>query len=152
VQPGRSSGNMEMSLKKIICAVDFSAASDAIVQYAAALHCTGAELMVLYVAPGTESDDGMLRKHLHEFSRYSDMLSGNKVRRLFTVQHGEPAAAILNYAREHHADMIILGSHGSTAIARLLMGSTAESVLRHALCPVLILKTPDNNNQDNGTT
>ena len=142
---------MELPLKKIICAVDFSAASDAVVRYAAAMHCTGAELMVLYVAHGAESEEGMLRKHLHEFSRYSDMLSGNNVRALFTVQHGEPAAAILNYAKEHHADMIILASHGNTAIARLLMGSTAESVMRQALCPVVILKTPDNN-KDHGTT
>ncbi len=142
---------MEMSLKKIICAVDFSAASDALVQYAAAIHSTGTELMVLYVAPGDESEDGMLRKHLHEFSRYSDILSHNKVRALFTVQHGEPAAAILDYARERHADMIIIGSHGSTALGRLLVGSTAESVMRHAPCPVLILKTPDNNN-NHGTT
>ena len=143
---------MELPLKKIICAVDFSPASDAVVRYAAAMHGSCAELMVLYVAHGTENKDGMLRKHLHEFSRYSDMLSSNKVRALFTVLHGEPAAAILNYAKEHHADMIILGSHGKTAIARLLMGSTAESVMRHALCPVVILKTPDNNNQDHGTT
>ncbi len=143
---------MKIPLKKIICAVDFSAASDAVVRYAAALHCSDTELMVLYVAPGTENEDGSLRKHLHEFSRYSDMLSGSKVRALFTVQHGEPSTAILDYAKEHHADMIILGSHGNTAIARLLMGSTAESVMRHALCPVVILKTPDNNNKDYGTT
>ena len=152
MQPGKSSGKMEIPLKKIICAVDFSAASDAVVRYAAAMHCSCAELMVLYVASGTESEDGMLRKHLHEFSRYSDMLSDYKAHAHFTVQHGEPAAAILNYAREHHANMIILGSHGNTAIARLLMGSTAESVMRHAPCPVVILKTPDNNNKDHGTT
>lgn len=143
---------MVMPLKKIVCAVDFSAASDAVVRYASALHCTGAEIMVLYVAPGEEHEDGMLRQHLHEFSRYSDMLSLNRVQALFTVQYGEPAATILNYARERHADMIILGSHGNTAIARLLVGSTAESVMRHAVCPVVILKTPDNNNKDHGTT
>ncbi len=142
---------MEIALKKIICAVDFSAASDALVRYAATLHCSGAELMVLYVAPGAESENGMLRKHLHEFSRYSDMLSANNAHALFTVQYGEPAAAILSYAREYHADMIILGFHGNTAIARLLMGSTAESVMRQAPCPVVILKTPDNNKK-HGTT
>jgi nucleotide-binding universal stress UspA family protein len=142
---------MEKPLTKIICAVDFSADSDAVIRYAAAMHCCDAELIVLSVVPGEECENGMLRKHLHEFSRYSDMLSENRARALFTVEHGEPAAAILNYAKEHHADMIILGSHGTTAIARLLVGSTAEAVLRHAACPVVILKTPDNN-KDHGTT
>lgn len=143
---------MEKPRKKIICAVDFSASSDAVVHYAASMHCCDAELIVLSVVPGEERENGMLRKHLHEFSRYSDILSENKALALFTVEHGEPAAAILNYAKEHHADMIILGSHGTTAIARLLVGSTAEAVLRHAACPVVILKTPDNNNKDHGTT
>lgn len=143
---------MEKPRKKIICAVDFSASSDAVVHYAASMHCCDAELIVLSVVRGEERENGMLRKHLHEFSRYSDILSDNKALALFTVEHGEPAAAILNYAKEHHADMIILGSHGTTAIARLLVGSTAEAVLRHAACPVVILKTPDNNNKDHGTT
>ena len=132
--------------------MDFSASSDSVVRYAAAMHCAGAELIVLYVGQGAEHENGIFRKHLHHFSRYSDMLSQNGAQALFTIEHGEPAAAILNYAKEHHADMIILGSHGTTAIARLLVGSTAEAVLRHAPCPVVILKTPDNNNKDHGTT
>ncbi len=142
---------MEQPLKKIICAVDFSAASDAVVHYAASLHGNDVEVMVLYVANDETSDDGMLKTHLHEFSRYSDMLSLHNVRARFTVQHGEPAATILNYATECHAEMIMLASHGNSAISRLLMGSTAESVMRHATCPVVILKTPDNTNY-HGTT
>ena len=134
---------MTKMLNKIICAVDFSAASDSVVRYAAAMHGTGQELILLYVAPGEHHDLPMLRKHLHEFSRYSDMLSQHSVRAIFTVQHGEPAAEILVYAKEHDADMILLGSHGTTAIARLLVGSTAEKVMRHAPCPVVILKTPN---------
>ena len=143
---------MEKPLTKIICAVDFSASSDALVRYAAAMHCANTEIIVLSVVQGEERENGLFRTQLHEFSRYSDMLSENGARARFTVEHGEPAAAILRYAKECHADMIILGSHGTTAIARLLVGSTAEAVLRYATCPVVILKTPDNNNKDHGTT
>ncbi len=143
---------MEKLMTKIICAVDFSASSDAVVHYAAAMQCANTEIIVLYVVPGEEHETGLFRMHLHEFSRYSDMLSENRARARFTVEHGEPAAVILRYAKEHHADLIMLGSHGTTAIARLLVGSTAEAVLRHATCPVVILKTPDNNNKDHGTT
>ncbi len=140
-----------MSLKKIICAVDFSAASDSVVRYAAAMHGKSVELVILYVAPAENNDYGLLSKHLHEFSRYSDMLSQQAVNAIFTVQYGDPATGILVYAEEHNADMIVLGSHGTTAIARLLVGSTAETVMRQASCPVVILKTPDNKNKNHGT-
>ncbi|WP_395994467.1 universal stress protein [Chlorobium phaeovibrioides] len=39
--------------------------------------------------------------------------------------------------------MIVLGSHGSSRLLRLLVGSTTESVMRHSPCPVLVLKTPE---------
>ena len=133
---------MTISLKKIICAVDFSVASDSVVRYAATMHCTGAELIILYIAPEINCDDHLLRTRLHDFSRYSEMLSQKNVQAIFEVQYGEPATCILGYAKEHNADMILLGSHGKTDIARLLVGSTAETVMRKAFCPVVILKTP----------
>ena len=143
---------MTTSLIKIICAVDFSSASDSVVRYAAAMHCSNAEIILLYIAPVENSDNSSLNMFLHEFSRYSDMLSQYKAHAIFTVQYGDPAAGILVYAKEHKADMILLGSHGTTAITRLLVGSTAETVMRHAPCPVVILKTPDNKNKNHGTT
>jgi len=139
---------MTMRLKKIICAVDFSAGADAVVRYAAAMHCKGSELIMLYVSPEESENGEMLRKHLHEFSRYSDILSRKSARGVFIILHGEPSQEILGYAKEHKPDLIVIGSHGSTAIARLLVGSTAETVMRKATCPVVILKTPENNNND----
>ena len=143
---------MTTSLKKIICAVDFSTAADSIVRYGAAIYSCDVELTLLYVAPAENNHDHLLRKHLHEFSRYSDMLSQRKADTVFSVAYGDPAAEILVYAKEHNADMILLGSHGTTAIGRLLVGSTAETVMRQAPCPVVILKMPNNNGnavQDN---
>ena len=134
--------------KKIICTIDFSSASDSVVRYAAAMYTGDIELTLLYVAPEEINHDRILRKHLHEFSRYSDMLSQSNVNTIFTVQYGDPASEILVYAKEHNADMILLGSHGTTAITRLLVGSTAETVMRQALCPVVILKMPNNNGNE----
>ena len=79
------------------------------------------------------------------------MLSQRNADSIFTVEYGDPAAEILEYAKEHNADMILLGSHGTTAIGRLLVGSTAETVMRQAPCPVVILKSPDNKNKNHGT-
>jgi nucleotide-binding universal stress UspA family protein len=51
-----------------------------------------------------------------------------------------PAQGILDAADEHRADLIILGSRGRGTFANLLLGSTAERVLRYAKVPVLIAR------------
>ena len=58
------------------------------------------------------------------------------------VAHGEPAAEIVRVARERGADLIVISSHGRTGWGRILFGSTAEAVVRHAHCPVLVVKPP----------
>ena len=56
------------------------------------------------------------------------------------IAHGEPAAEIVRVARERGADLIVISSHGRTGLGRILFGSTAESVVRYAHCPVLVVK------------
>lgn len=53
---------------------------------------------------------------------------------------GDPVDMILRAAKETNSDVIVMGTHGRTALARLLMGSVAEAVLRKAPCPVLTVK------------
>jgi nucleotide-binding universal stress UspA family protein len=55
------------------------------------------------------------------------------------LRDGRPAEEILATAREWDATFIVIGTHGRSGLTRLLMGSTAEAVLRHAPCPVLIV-------------
>lgn len=55
------------------------------------------------------------------------------------LYEGVPADAIVNAAREWHADLIIAGTHGRGGLERLILGSVTESILRHAPCPVLAL-------------
>jgi nucleotide-binding universal stress UspA family protein len=56
------------------------------------------------------------------------------------VMEGDPVDMILRAATETHSDLIVMGTHGRTALARLLLGSVAETVLRKAPCPVLTVK------------
>ena len=58
------------------------------------------------------------------------------------IVHGEAASEIVRVARERAVDMIVISSHGRTGLGRILFGSTAESVMRHAHCPVLVVKPP----------
>ena len=56
------------------------------------------------------------------------------------VRRGDVANMILALAQEHDAGMIVLGTHGRSGFARLLVGSVAEAVMRRASCPVLAVK------------
>jgi universal stress protein A len=51
------------------------------------------------------------------------------------VMEGDPVDMILRAAEETHSDAIVMGTHGRTALTRLLLGSVAESVIRKAPCP-----------------
>ncbi len=58
------------------------------------------------------------------------------------VENGDVRECILDFAESWHADLIILGSRGRKGMGRLLLGSVAESVVRHAHCSVLVVRPP----------
>jgi len=53
---------------------------------------------------------------------------------------GRPGKEIVNYVHKHDADLVVLGTHGHTGWNRLVLGSVAEYVVRHACCPVMTIK------------
>jgi nucleotide-binding universal stress UspA family protein len=64
------------------------------------------------------------------------------------VRVGNAARQILEVAKEHGADLIVLGTHGRTGLAHVLMGSVAEKIVRLAPCPVLTLRAAERPQQD----
>ena len=52
---------------------------------------------------------------------------------------GVPFVEIVKSARTRKAGMIVMGTHGRSGLSHLLIGSTAEKVVRHAPCPVLVI-------------
>lgn len=56
------------------------------------------------------------------------------------IVHGDASAEIVRVAGERNVDLIVIASHGRTGLGRILFGSTAESIVRHAPCPVLVVK------------
>lgn len=149
-----------MTLKNILVATDFSEPSDAALTYGRELAARfGATLHVLHVAqdiyinsvgpenyaamaPGLQGqieDDA--RRRLTELLVDSDKSGPPTVPAIRTA--GSPALAIVDYAREHDIDVIVMGTHGRGALAHLLMGSVAERVVRVAPCPVLTVRHPE---------
>jgi quercetin dioxygenase-like cupin family protein len=58
------------------------------------------------------------------------------------VAEGDPADEILLLTESLRCDLVVMGTHGRTGLGRFLAGSVAEEVLRKAVCPVLVVKTP----------
>lgn len=76
-----------------------------------------------------------------EKTSYKLAAEGN-VHLSWSQKMGDPASSILQEAREEGADCIVMSSHGRTGWSRFLLGSVAEKVVRHATCPVLIVRPP----------
>jgi nucleotide-binding universal stress UspA family protein len=63
-----------------------------------------------------------------------------KVRVRALLLDGTPADRIVRAARSHHAEIIVIGTHGRTGLARVFLGSVAERVVGTAPCPVLTVR------------
>ena len=64
------------------------------------------------------------------------------------IGHGDAAAEIVRIADERQVDLIVISSHGRTGLGRIIFGSTAEAVVRHARCPVLVVKPPPDEEEE----
>jgi universal stress protein A len=60
-----------------------------------------------------------------------------------STRHGPPFLEIIRYARETAIDLIVMGTHGRSGLAHMLLGSVAEKVVRKAPCPVLTVRAAD---------
>lgn len=57
---------------------------------------------------------------------------------------GHPCSEIIQYAREEKIDLLIITTHGRSGLKHFLMGSNAEQIIRHAPCPVLVVRDKEN--------
>jgi nucleotide-binding universal stress UspA family protein len=148
-----------IALKKVLVATDFSEAADAALAYGRALARTfGATLHVLHVTDdmymrlGGDAYAAVLPDLQHDVEpqareRLVELLVDNDPVPLPTepvvVTAGSTAQAIVDYAASAGIDLIVVGTHGRSAVAHLLLGSIAERVVRTARCPVLTVRRPE---------
>jgi len=145
-----------MNIQRILFPTDFSQYNDAALKLASSLAAESqAKLYIIYVhdvqnlsvAMGEASfiDASTWREELRE----AEEQLGNVVPSIAGVDYkhecltGNPVLEILKFAESHDIDLIVMASHGRTGLLRLLMGSVAETVMRKAFCPILIVKQPN---------
>jgi nucleotide-binding universal stress UspA family protein len=147
-----------MALNTIIVGVDLSVQSDQAVERAigiALLH--GAKLVVVHAvatdAP-IENVSNDLLKQLGEVSaavraesarRLADQLTAIRARGIdaeLVSRVGAPAELLATVAEDRRAELLVVGTHGSTGISRFLLGSVATATLRLAPCDVLVCRGP----------
>lgn len=141
-----------MHARKILFPTDFSHLSDAALNHATALaRDTGAMLLIVHVEEppmaygGGEMYYGIPEPDQAEVRRMTEAVKPTdpSVKYEHRLVNGSPADEIVRLAEEEHVDMIVIGTHGRTGLKRLLMGSTAEAVMRTAKCPVFVFKAPE---------
>jgi nucleotide-binding universal stress UspA family protein len=149
-----------IALKKILVATDFGPESDAAVRYGRELaRGFGGSLHVMHVTENlfsrvmdAYSYAGLSPDVQMEIERgcqkqTEELLSEEDRRELkataVTVTSNRPAAAIVDYARDHGIDLIVIGTHGRGPLGHLMLGNVAERVVRTAPCPVLTVRHPE---------
>src|SRR6202158_5628813 len=140
-----------LSLKNVLFATDFSATSEAALPYAtaicrhfgSALHTahvlSDTSLLMMtggvdYVSMSTIYEDAHTEAK-EKLDQISGRVEGIPHRNY--VRHGQVWKNLAEIVEENEIELIVLGTHGRTGVGKLLLGSVAEDILRHAPCPVL---------------
>ena len=149
---------MEIAIDKILCPVDFSPNSDHALRYALAFACAyGAELVLLHVVelpfmpsyttagvPDLSLPVERIREECQDLMNHQvEACKETHANTSGTVVVGTPFLEIVHTARDGKFDLIVVGTHGRSALKQLLIGSVAEKVVRKAPCPVLTVKHPE---------
>lgn len=140
-----------LSVKNVLFATDFSATSEAALPYATAicrhfgsmLHTahvlSDASILMMtggvdYVSLSTIYEDAHTEAK-EKLDQISGRLEG--IPHCNYVRHGQVWENLAGIVQDEEIDLIVLGTHGRTGLGKLLLGSVAEDILRHAPCPVL---------------
>ena len=140
------------SIKTLLCPVDFSQMSRAVLDYAVFMaQSHQAQLKLIHVVDQLHGFDSYKILHMtaieitHEMERQArtqlkELVATLPIPATFDIRFGRAADEIVIQAKDDEVELIVMGSHGRSGISHLLVGSVAESVVRHAPCPVLVVR------------
>ena len=144
-----------IKITRILVPTDFSDFSRKALEYALALAEThGAEILLLHVVPPmtyayepgvvaanvSELDESVHRSCREKMDELQGTAVAGRVPCRTSIRDGAPFVEICRTAREEEMDLIVIATHGYTGLKHVLLGSTAEKVVRKAPCPVLTVK------------
>ncbi|WP_255190619.1 universal stress protein [Natronobeatus ordinarius] len=90
---------------------------------------------------GTETTDEIVTERVAEILEEAEAIAAEHGREIETeTTYGHAAKALVSYANDHDADHIVVGSRGRSGAKRLLLGSVAETIVRRADCPVVVVR------------
>jgi len=149
----RPSGPEPRSIRKVLLATDLSPVTDLATEWAFTLaRRNDAALLVVSVIDPRDLrlPGGRFRARIDQVRDGREAAAHMLVERgrrlgvpvTFLVWTGEPGESIVAASEAEDVDIILVGAHGRGAIGRLVMGSVSEYVVRHAPCPVLIVRAP----------
>lgn len=145
---------MPQLIERILLATDFSACAARAQDYARFIAlAASARLDILHVLefqPGMDPEYHVNSLYLEELrkdaarqlERFAGEARGLGLRVAQREVLGIPSIRINEAAQETGADLVVLGTHGRTGLEHILLGSTAERVVRGASCPVLTVRVP----------
>lgn len=143
-------GRRHSQFKKILIGYDGSAQADKATESALALaQSLDAKVLLFAVArppePATMVEvDAMLddaREHFEEqFKKITQHAKDAGIEFETAIAVGHPVEQIVHRAETDHVDLIVLGRRGRSRFEKMLVGSTAEKVLRYAHCPVMVVR------------
>jgi nucleotide-binding universal stress UspA family protein len=143
-------GRRHSQFKKILIGYDGSVQADKATESALALaQSLDSKVLLFAVArppePATMVEvDAMLddaREHFEEqFKKITQRAKDLEVEFETAIAVGHPVEQIVHRAETDHVDLIVLGRRGKSRFEKMLVGSTAEKVLRYAHCPVMVVR------------
>ncbi len=150
----------EPALKQILVPTDFSESAEQALNYAVRLSKPyRAEIVVLHVfhlreylallsekaqidsATANEVLESAKRRAAHNLEEIVRRQGDEGLTLVPSLRIGLPFEEIISYAAEQGIDLIVRPTHGRTGLAHFFLGSTAERVISHSACPVLVVKT-----------
>ncbi|MFD0796352.1 universal stress protein [Maribacter chungangensis] len=140
-------------MKNIVVPVDFSSQSEYAFKVAASIAKKhGATLYALHMLELSEalisSNEGVQMQHTvflirlaeKRLKEFLDKPFLKDVKVVPIIKHFKVFSEINNVAKEHNADLIVMGSHGSEGLKEIFVGSNTQKVVRHSDIPVLVIK------------
>lgn len=99
-----------------------------------------AEIPMSAAVPFVEMTESVVQAHQEIAAKCEDTLKSASFATEAKVIEGDPRTALVEAARDQRADLVVVGSHGRSGIAKLILGSVASHVVTHAPCSVLVVK------------